>query len=293
MPIIRITNNTTQPLNLAVCFLLPVHFCNSLHPGQTWETDVGSIWYKFECRRDKVGNRYSISKSAKTIGLVSLTGASIAAVAIPLTVTLAPVVGVSSAVLTSLASQKFIIAAAAPEILTLTTWIATNLTKKTIYQLASDRGANADELEETLQTTTSVIDGVSYLCLSSLSLNSKGKESHANGKPSPVVKSMQDVLLGFAANSALNQGMRSWNDSFGAEGDLGTTSSSTQENQGDVSEDWFLVERNNPVSSDVFQVCGVYLGFEEAYEFEWREVNRSGKQQVLELWDLTNNHILE
>lgn len=49
--------------------------------------------------------------------------------------------------------------------MTLTTWIATNLTRKTVYQIASEKGLKEEELEQTLQETTTLLDGIKYLCL--------------------------------------------------------------------------------------------------------------------------------
>lgn len=48
--------------------------------------------FTFECRLDKTHNRYSHTKFTQTIGLITLTGASLALVAIPLTIaSLAPI----------------------------------------------------------------------------------------------------------------------------------------------------------------------------------------------------------
>jgi hypothetical protein len=51
------------------------------------------------------------------------------------------------------------------QVLTLTSWIATNLTRKTVYQIASEQGLKDEELEQTLQETSTLLDGIKYLCL--------------------------------------------------------------------------------------------------------------------------------
>lgn len=72
--------------------------------------------FTFECQIDNTLNRYSALRSAQMIGLVSLTGASIALVAIPLAISsLAPVLS-SSALMAQIASHNLITAGASSEV---------------------------------------------------------------------------------------------------------------------------------------------------------------------------------
>ncbi|KAH9473606.1 hypothetical protein MJO29_000677 [Puccinia striiformis f. sp. tritici] len=210
MPTVKITNKTSRPINVALSIIVPIHFQNELLPTQTWETQVGSVWFKFECREDDGSNRYSISQSAMTLGLFSLTGASIALVTFPLAITgLAPIAGSSCAFLTALAGKPLIVAAATPEVLTLTTWIATNLTRKTVYQIASEQGLKEEELEKTLQETSTLLEGIKYLCLPTAT-NSPGEKTEEPGRAgtpefTPADTNIKNPLLGILDPELLNR----------------------------------------------------------------------------------------
>ncbi|KAA1115037.1 hypothetical protein PGT21_030031 [Puccinia graminis f. sp. tritici] len=211
MPLVKITNKTPYPINVALSIIVPIHFYNGLLPQQTWETQVGSVWFKFECREDDGSNRYSVSQSAMTLGLFSLTGASIAIVAVPLAITgLAPIAGSSCTLLTALAGKPLIAAAATPEVLTLTTWIATNLTRKTVYQIASEQGLKEEELEKTLQETGTLLDGLKYLCLPNTTDPTKEEPPQApvnlpNTPDIQAVENSKKALLGLLSPEMLDK----------------------------------------------------------------------------------------
>ncbi|OAV91170.1 hypothetical protein PTTG_28051 [Puccinia triticina 1-1 BBBD Race 1] len=44
MPLVKITNRTSRPINVALSIIIPIHFHNELLPQQTWETQVQPDW---------------------------------------------------------------------------------------------------------------------------------------------------------------------------------------------------------------------------------------------------------
>ncbi|KAH9811886.1 hypothetical protein DFH28DRAFT_425642 [Melampsora americana] len=331
MPKIKIHNKTSISLNLSLSHLLvPLHFQNELKPKETWEIEVGSVWFNFECRPDRVTNRFSAMRSAQTIGLITLTGASIGLVAIPLTVIgLAPIAGPSTA-LAHLATNSLLTAGATPQVLGLTTWLASIFAKKTVYQLATERGIREDELEETVKRSSMIIDSLRYLSLSKslIDLSKLGRIRKEEGKG--ILKSeeiglmgimsadffefgskwLKDIVEGKSKNNLIDFIHQSMVEERNEEIEIVNQENQNQnqdEIQIDSEESWTLIEKikNHQHSSNVNQfeygsVKGVYIGFGDDYEFEWREkiggdeVNGTemGNVHGFELWDLKLGSIL-
>jgi hypothetical protein len=83
MPSCRVTNYTSQPLNVSLKHLCAVHFENEVAPGQTVKLKPGRVWFTLEVLVDDKDNRYSMAQSAAAIAIVSLACVGTAAVAIP------------------------------------------------------------------------------------------------------------------------------------------------------------------------------------------------------------------
>lgn len=81
MPHIFVRNDTKEVLNVAIWFVAPVAFKNSLAPGATWGPhDLASFAYpSFEARIDHGLNQYSVHESLGTVG--TITGACAAGTA--------------------------------------------------------------------------------------------------------------------------------------------------------------------------------------------------------------------
>lgn len=98
MPSCRITNYTSQPLNVSLKHLCALHFENEVAPGQTVKLKPGRVWFTLEVLVDDKRNRYSMAQSAAAIAIVSLACVGTAALAVP-TVAAASTAGVGSAIL--------------------------------------------------------------------------------------------------------------------------------------------------------------------------------------------------
>jgi hypothetical protein len=83
MPSCRITNYTTQPLNVSLKHLCALHFENEIAPGQTVKLKPGRVWFTLEVLVDDKKNRYSMAQSAAAIAIVSLACVGTAALAVP------------------------------------------------------------------------------------------------------------------------------------------------------------------------------------------------------------------
>ncbi|PVG01882.1 hypothetical protein CPB86DRAFT_805200 [Serendipita vermifera] len=83
MPSCRITNYTTQPLNVSLKHLCALHFENEVAPGQTVKLKPGRVWFTLEVLVDDKTNRYSMAQSAAAIAIVSLACVGSAALAVP------------------------------------------------------------------------------------------------------------------------------------------------------------------------------------------------------------------
>ncbi|WVR04026.1 hypothetical protein IAU60_001025 [Kwoniella sp. DSM 27419] len=83
MPSCRVTNNTTQPLNICLKQVTALHFENDVQPGQTIKFRPGKVWFTLEALVDDgtKKSRYSILKSAATIALLSIAIGAVAATA--------------------------------------------------------------------------------------------------------------------------------------------------------------------------------------------------------------------
>ncbi|EGG07746.1 uncharacterized protein MELLADRAFT_85510 [Melampsora larici-populina 98AG31] len=328
MPKIKIHNRTSLNLNLSLSHLVPIHFQNNLKPQETWEIKVGSVCrFTFECRQDEFNNRFSTIKSAQTIGLITITGATIGLVAIPLTVLgLAPIVGPST-VLAHLATNSFIVSAATPQVLGLTSWLASTFAKKTVYTLATERGIKEDELEETLKISSMVIDSIKYLTLSKslIDLNQFGKVK--NQKDKMVLKNKEFGVMGIMScgtgdflevgcnwlKNKLEGDENGWIENMNyrmieeRNEENPNPNPNQDESESEFEESWTLIEKTKPdspmPSSETFfkygLVRGVYIGFGDDYEFEWREKisddgNGKGKGNLygFELWDLKSGSVL-
>ncbi|KAJ6464069.1 hypothetical protein C8R45DRAFT_1025158 [Mycena sanguinolenta] len=75
MPHIFVRNDTTEVLNIAISFVAPVAFTNSLAPGATWGPhDMGSFAYpSFEARLDHgpENNHFSAGASLAAAGTIA------------------------------------------------------------------------------------------------------------------------------------------------------------------------------------------------------------------------------
>ncbi|KAG0150957.1 hypothetical protein CROQUDRAFT_72470 [Cronartium quercuum f. sp. fusiforme G11] len=297
MPTIKIHNRTSMTLNLALSHLCPIHFKNSVKARDTWSVHVGSVWFTFECRPDTVYNRYSASKSAQTIGLITLTGASIALVAVPLAIsTLAPIAGPST-VMAHLATNSVLAAGASSEVLAVTTWFATTLAKKTIYQLATERGVKEDELEDTLKTSATVIDSLKYASLSSSLVKvSASLEDHTKNPSRGPTK--EHPIAGLMTGGLLDFGSKWLNRTFECqEMEMVITNEQIPDGFPESGEGWTIIERaankSNIQIGAHTQVRGIFIGFGDEYEFEWREkLDEARKCIGVELWDLKLDLVL-
>lgn len=72
MPSCRITNYTSQPLNVSLKHLCALHFENEVVPGQTVKLKPGRVWFTLEVLVDNKENRYSMAQSAAAIAIISL-----------------------------------------------------------------------------------------------------------------------------------------------------------------------------------------------------------------------------
>lgn len=273
MPTLRIHNRTSTTLNVALSHICPIHFKNSLNPAETWSLEVGSVWFTFESRLDTNTNRFSLIQSAQTIGLVSLTGASLALVVIPLTLTgLAPVLGPTTLV-AQLASHNLLAAGSSAEVLQVTTWVAAALANKTIHQIATNRGLQEEELTTTLKTSWTMIESVKYFALSNSFV--KGSQNIASGHrdlSKKLPNNKGNAILGIVGGSILNYGTK-W------------LSQKTPEN--------LPMDQSAAPSTVATQVHGIYIGFKDEYEFEWRDkLNETGQLVGFELRDVKLDRIV-
>ncbi|CAG7853717.1 SubName: Full=Uncharacterized protein {ECO:0000313/EMBL:CCA70008.1} [Serendipita indica DSM 11827] len=83
MPSCRITNYTTQPLNVCLKHIAAIHFENEVQPGATVKLKPGRVWFTLEVLVDDKDNRYSVASSAAAIAIVSLACVGTAALAVP------------------------------------------------------------------------------------------------------------------------------------------------------------------------------------------------------------------
>ncbi|ORY27477.1 hypothetical protein BCR39DRAFT_538189 [Naematelia encephala] len=103
MPSCRVTNQTSQPLNICLKQVTALHFDNSVAPGQTIKFRPGRVWFTLEALVDDgtKKTRYSVLKSAATIAVLSLAVGAVAATAgaalLPEAATLAAVASASTA----------------------------------------------------------------------------------------------------------------------------------------------------------------------------------------------------
>ncbi|KDQ06190.1 hypothetical protein BOTBODRAFT_193181 [Botryobasidium botryosum FD-172 SS1] len=161
MPLVRITNRTPYPLNIALSHICPVHFANAIEPGATWETYTGNVWFTVECRVDHGPgvNRYTTARSACTIALASLAGLSSAAFIAPLAVVGAASAG--SATAAGLLAHHVVAAAASAKSLAATSSAASFLSREAVRQVCRDNEMAEPEIDSLLGTA--VIAGGSML----------------------------------------------------------------------------------------------------------------------------------
>ncbi|TIB69348.1 hypothetical protein E3P77_00510 [Wallemia ichthyophaga] len=77
--LVRITNQTAHKLNICLKHVAALHFENSVEGGSTIKLRPGKVWFTLEVKMDTgKSSQYSATKSAMTIGIISL--ASIATV---------------------------------------------------------------------------------------------------------------------------------------------------------------------------------------------------------------------
>ncbi|KAG0150720.1 hypothetical protein CROQUDRAFT_154013 [Cronartium quercuum f. sp. fusiforme G11] len=208
--------------------------------------------FTFEARVDTTQNRHSVTQSAQTIGLLSLTGASIALVAVPLTLTgIAPFLGPAT-MAAEMASHSLVVAGASSEFLQVTTWIAAALANKTIHQIAIDRGVKEDQLEETLKNSNTIISSLKYFAISkSLVHPTKNIAASNRTEPSKQTSATKDHgRLSLLGGGILNQGSKWWSQRFDSESKEPSADHQTRTST---------------------QVHGVYIGFKTDYDFEWRD----------------------
>jgi len=83
MPSCRVTNYTSQPLNVSLKHLCALHFENSVAPGATVKLKPGRVFFTLEVLVDDEDNRYSVAQSAAAIAIVSLACVGTVALAVP------------------------------------------------------------------------------------------------------------------------------------------------------------------------------------------------------------------
>lgn len=71
MPDVIVRNETPDKLNVAFRFVAPASWKNSLLPGDTWTTHLGSTPFTVEVRLDRESNQYSPQDSWATAGDVT------------------------------------------------------------------------------------------------------------------------------------------------------------------------------------------------------------------------------
>ncbi|KAF8320605.1 uncharacterized protein EI90DRAFT_2606340 [Cantharellus anzutake] len=163
MPDVFIRNDTPHTLNIALSQIAPLHFENAVAPGETFKTHTGSVWFTVEWRIDNVANsvqsskkaiknsnRYSASKSAKTIAVVSAAGLSLVALAGPLALSAAAAAGSATAA-ALLQSSAVLAAAGSAEAIAFSTYAATTLTTSALHEIHRSTGTPSKETSEELQ----------------------------------------------------------------------------------------------------------------------------------------------
>ncbi|KAI9632358.1 uncharacterized protein MKK02DRAFT_40660 [Dioszegia hungarica] len=102
MPSCRVVNKTGVPLNICLKQVAALHFENTVKPDQEVKFKPGRVWFTFEAQVDDPSKdtRYSILKSAATIGLLSIAVGAVAATAgaalLPASATAGAVAGASA-----------------------------------------------------------------------------------------------------------------------------------------------------------------------------------------------------
>lgn len=190
------------------------------------------------------------------------------------------------------------------KVLAVTTWFATTLTKKTIYQLSIERGVNQEDLEKTLKTSSMIIDSIKYATVSNTFLKNAVEGTHTSGSSSTSVKSDRQALISSITGGILKYGSQWITQTFNHQ-EIGKISSHDDDEDDDEvpnlflnsNEGWTIIDGSNDplitpsAVSHHHQVRGVYIGFDDGYEFEWRDAidDQTGRLVGVQLWDLKLN----
>jgi len=177
MPDVRIKNETSHILNIALSQVAPLHFSNAVAPGETFATHTGSVWFTVEWRVDNVppsldssgntatklkaikrSNRYSAAKSARTIGIVTAAGLSVVALVGPMALSTAAAAGSTTAA-ALLSSSSVLSAASTAEAIAFSSYAASTLTASAIEAVCDDNGVS-QETSQKLQQRVNIISSV-------------------------------------------------------------------------------------------------------------------------------------
>lgn len=68
MPDIKVSNKTSDILNIAFCIATPLAFVNEVQPSQTVTLHLASFVHTFEARQDNGSNRFSADENWRKAG---------------------------------------------------------------------------------------------------------------------------------------------------------------------------------------------------------------------------------
>lgn len=149
-----------------------------------------------------------------------------------------------------------------------------------------------------------IIDSIKYATVSNTFLKNAVEGTHTSGSSSTSVKSDRQALISSITGGILKYGSQWITQTFNHQ-EIGKISSHDNDEDDDEvpnlflnsNEGWTIIDgSNDPVItpsavSHHHQVRGVYIGFDDGYEFEWRDAidDQTGRLVGVQLWDLKLN----
>ncbi|KAF8323302.1 NAD(P)-binding protein [Clavulina sp. PMI_390] len=286
MPDVRITNETSQPLNIALSQIAPLHFSNQVLPGNIYIPSLRiilsmlikhcrsfipgrSVWFTVEWRVDNVpqraltldgrtlkrvlahSNRYSAAKSAKTIGVVSAAGLSLVALAGPAALTAAAAAGSTTAA-SLLASSATLTAASTAEAIAFSSYAATTLTATALEAISEDTGLPPEKSSK-IQTSLNALS-------TAISAGSVGGVAALKGTRKAALSAGTTLVTKLAARR--------------------TKKENAEANK--------VINEHLSPAGKTERVYGVFIGF-RTRNFAIREVTTDKGEVRTELWDTDAN----
>jgi len=268
MPDVNITNETPYTLNIALSQIAPLHFSNQVAPGGLFKTHTGSVWFTVEWRIDNVpeatlrldskalkkairqSNRYSASKSARTIAIVSVAGLSLVALAGPAALSAAAAAGSTTAA-ALLGSSTALQALSTAEVLAFSSYAATTLTASALEAITEDTGVSPEKSAK-VQTSLNALT-------TAVAASSVAGAAALKGPKKAVMSAGTTLISKIAARSAKD------------------SAEATK-----AARDHLLP------AGKTERVYGVFIGFRERH-FAIREVKGGKGESHMELWDTDAN----